>query len=76
MDPLKGRPHDHDEEQHLMRVSGYVSEFENRTGKRYRCVIENGKKVHIPDESTYEKSHASTGENLLQEAPGIIWHFC
>ncbi len=42
--PLKGRPHDYDEELHLMRVSGNVSEFENRTGKRYRCVIENGKK--------------------------------
>jgi hypothetical protein len=28
----------------LIRVSGNVSEFENRTGKRYRCVIEDRRK--------------------------------
>jgi len=42
--PLKGRPYDYDVELQLTRVSGNVSEFENRAGKRYRSVIENGRR--------------------------------
>ena len=42
--PLKSCPYDYDQEMPLTRVLGNVSGFESRTGKRYRCVIENGRK--------------------------------
>ena len=41
---LKGRPNHIAEELQLTRVSGNVSEFETRNGKRYRCIEENGNK--------------------------------
>ena len=42
--PLKGIPYEYHTELRLTRVSGNLSEFESRTGKRYRRIEENGKK--------------------------------
>jgi hypothetical protein len=42
--PLKGLPYEYHAELLLTHVSGNVSEFESRSGKRYRCIEENGKK--------------------------------
>ena len=39
---LESRPNHTNEELRLTRVSGNVSEFENRSGCRYRCVTEGG----------------------------------
>ena len=42
--PLKGVPYEYHAGLRLTRVSGNLSEFESRTGKRYRRIEENGKK--------------------------------